>query len=133
MLIYLDTNIVVYLVERPLDLGSRATALITELKARGDQFAISHVVRMECKVKPLASRDHHQLGAYDAFFAGGALLTLELTGEVFDRAAEIRAFHSLRALDALHLAAALVGGCEAFLTNDARLSSFPDLRVMLLS
>jgi predicted nucleic acid-binding protein len=34
--------------------------------------------------------------------------------------------------DSLHLAAAVEGGCDRFLTNDARLSRFPDIPVEVL-
>ncbi len=52
-----------------------------------------------------------------------------LTTAVYDRATVIRATHGIKSLDAIHLAAALEGGCDIFLTNDVRLSSFHDLTV----
>ena len=39
------------------------------------------------------------------------------------------ASHGFKTPDALHLAAAVVGGCAAFLTNDAQLARFPGLTV----
>ena len=51
------------------------------------------------------------------------------TGAVFRRAAEIRASHNFKTPDALHLAAAVEGGCTAFLTNDGRLTRFAGLAV----
>jgi predicted nucleic acid-binding protein len=133
MLIYLDSNIVVYLVEDVPHFGPRTAALVAQLADRGDQLAVSHLVRMECKVGALSRGDVALLQDYVTFFSGIALRVLELPSEVFDRAAELRASSSLGAMDALHLAAAIVGGCEVFLTNDQRLAAFPDISVMLLS
>ncbi len=48
-------------------------------------------------------------------------------------AARLRAESGLRTPDALQIAAAIQGGAEAFLTNDARLRPVPQLRVLLLS
>lgn len=39
---------------------------------------------------------------------------------------------TLRTPDALQIAAALVAGCEAFLTNDAGLKRVTELRVLVL-
>jgi len=55
-----------------------------------------------------------------------------VTAAVCDRAAAIRAAHNLKPLDSLHLAAAIVHGCTRFLTNDNRLSRFPDIPVEVL-
>jgi len=93
---------------------------------------VSHLVRMECRVRPLRLHEEEVLAAYDAYFVSGDLAILELGAAVFDRAADLRAVHGLRALDALHLAAALEGLCDAFLTNDEHLRAFPALEVIPL-
>jgi uncharacterized protein len=46
---------------------------------------------------------------------------------VIDRATDIRARYGFRTPDAIHLAAAVVSGCDVFLTNDYRLNRFPDV------
>lgn len=62
------------------------------------------------------------------FFA--AVGSLPVTTAVFDRAAELRAHHNIRTPDAIHLAAALIHGCDEFWTNDDRLSAAAgDVRV----
>lgn len=52
---------------------------------------------------------------------------------MFRHAAAIRAKHNFRTPDALHLAAALAGACDMFLTNDAALKPFPDIPVEVIS
>ena len=58
---------------------------------------------------------------YDAFFASLDGGLLGLNAAVFEKATDLRARLNLRTPDALHLAAAIVSGCDIFLTNDQTL------------
>ena len=132
MLIYLDTNIVIYLVERSADLSDSAWERLGRLKANGDTLVVSHLVRMEARVGPLARGDAQTVDEYDAFFTDPEVQVVELTRGEFDLATGIRARHRLGTLDALHLAAAVGAGCDVFLTNDSDLARFPDIQVEVL-
>lgn len=55
-----------------------------------------------------------------------------ITLEIAERAAQIRATQNLRTPDAIQSATALAGGAKFFLTNDIRLSTVPDLDVLVL-
>ena len=68
MLIYLDSNIVIYIVEDPPTFGPRALAHITALRAKGDEFAVSHLTRLECRVQPLMLNDTATLNEFENFF-----------------------------------------------------------------
>lgn len=133
MLTYLDTNIVIYLVESKGDLAVRAEAKVAELKARGARFVVSDLVRMEARVRPLRDQDDDSLADLDRFFDAAEFIWALFTHPVFERAAQIRARWRFRPEDSLHLAAALEARCEVFLTNDARLSGFEGLKVEVLS
>lgn len=133
MLVFLDANILIYLLEAKSDLRARASARLAALHAAGDQVVVSDLVRMECRVGPLRSGDAALLAGYDGFFSAPDGQVVGLTPAVCDRAAAIRTAHGFRTPDALNLAAAVESGCEAFLTNDLRLSRFPDLTVEALS
>ena len=100
--------------------------------ATGDRLAVSDLVRLECRVGPLAAGNATRLAEFDAFFASPDVQVVPVTTAVFDRAALIRARHRFRLADSLNLAAAVEAGCDGFLTNDARLSRFPDVPVELL-
>jgi predicted nucleic acid-binding protein len=125
--IFVDSNVIIYLIEQPPDWGPRTRARISTLHARGDQIVLSDLVRMECRVGPLAAGDAVTLAAFDSFFASSHVQVVGVTAAVCDRAAAIRAAFGFRPLDALHLAAAVEHGCERFLTHDARLGSFADI------
>jgi predicted nucleic acid-binding protein len=82
----------------------------------------SELARLECLVVPLRNGDAAVVGDFDAFFNARVDELVDFTAVVFRRAAEIRASHHFKTPDALHLAAAVEGGCTAFLTNDVQLT-----------
>ncbi len=49
------------------------------------------------------------------------VLRVDVTTRVVNDARELRLQHGLRSMDALHLASAVAGGADAFLTNDDQL------------
>lgn len=118
MAIFLDTNIVIYHVEDIAPWSDMVDAAIAGHP--GGAFAVTDLVRLECRVGPLRRGQYDLLGRFDAFFASVAVLPM--TPAVFDRAAELRAKHRLKTPDALHLATAIEHGCAELWTNDARLS-----------
>lgn len=132
MQIYLDSNIVIYLIERPPDFGPRPVARMTELRSAGGGIVVSDLTRLECRHHPLGAGDHVTLRQFDAFFDQSAVRVAPLTTAICDRATEIRAHHRIKTPDALHLAAALEMGCDTFLTNDHRLATFDRIAVEVL-
>lgn len=133
MLIYLDANIVIYLIENPPSWGPRATARMTALRASGDAIGVSDLTRLECRVQPLAANDTATLADFDAFFTAADVHVFSLPPPVFERATAIRAQYRFKLADSLHLACAVEAACDRFLTNDARLSRFPDIVVEVLA
>jgi predicted nucleic acid-binding protein len=57
---------------------------------------------------------------------------IPLTREVIERATEIRARYGFKPPDAIHLAAAVVSGCDVFFTNDHRLDRFSDITIEIV-
>ena len=143
MLYYLDTVIVIYAVEgHPLE-QQRTLNHLVSLEQAAHQFAISELTWTECLVPVLGKGGALRLSDFLRFFHGPNLRTLSLTSAMHTRASAIRGGHSYPSLsptppkryglaDALHLATAVEAGCDVFLTNDGKLSNFPDLRVELL-
>jgi predicted nucleic acid-binding protein len=132
MILFLDTNIVIYAVENPLVLGPRANARLVAARAVGDVFMISDLVRMETMVGPLRSGNAILQQDYMQFFASSDVRVVGITAAVCDRAALIRARHNFKPMDSLQLAAAVDHGANVFLTADVRLSSFTGLTVEVL-
>lgn len=129
---YLDSCIVIYLIEQTPGFGPRAANRIATALAAGDKLLVSDLTRLECRAKPLAAGDAALLGDYDRFFTSVVEPAVLLTTAVCDRATLIRGQHRFKTPDSLHLAAAVEAGCQVFLTNDTRLSRFPGLTVEVL-
>jgi len=129
MRVYLDTAVVIYLVENVAPWESAAQAF---LRQPGTVPQVSVLTRMECRVQPLRDGRADLLADYDAFFAGLGGGLLELSPAVFEKATELRAHLNLRTPDALHLAAAISSGCDVFLTNDRTFTRCAEIRVEVL-
>lgn len=94
--------------------------------------AISDLTWLECRVKPIRLGDAAALADMEAFLTGSDVVRTPMPTTVYERACQIRALHHYKLGDALHLAATVESGCGLFLTNDYRLSSFPDMNVEVL-
>jgi predicted nucleic acid-binding protein len=125
--IYLDSAPVIYLVER---VEPYYAALQTAIHW-DDLLVVSHLTRMECRILPMRTGDRQLLAEYDAFFASQIREIALLDARVMDKATEIRALYRFGIADSIHLAA-VVSGCEVFLTNDLRLTHFSEIVVRTL-
>jgi len=132
MIVYLDTNIVIYAVERHPVFGVRTQARLALSLSLGDIFMISELTRMECLVGPMKTGNAALETDFRAFFTSAGVRVEAITGAVCERAARIRAETTIKAMDALHLAAAVEHRADVFLTNDVRLAAFTGVRVEVL-
>jgi predicted nucleic acid-binding protein len=53
VLIYLDSHIVIYLIEQPAQFGLRASARLARLTTAGDEIVMSELTRLECRSNAL--------------------------------------------------------------------------------
>ena len=132
MLVYCDSVILMYFFDHTGPFNVRATHRLAALAVAKDRIAVSDLVRLEDRVKPLKVGDTTKLALFDAFCARPDVQVVPITTAVFDRATVIRATHNFKLADSLHLAAAVAAGCDRFLTNDTRLSAFTDIPVEVL-
>ena len=56
----------------------------------------------------------------------------DVTRDVVEKAAELRAKYNLKMMDALHVASAVVNRADLFLTNDDGLRRVTEIRVLVL-
>jgi uncharacterized protein len=104
--VYLDAAPVIYLAERIQPLAALFAAAVADSNA---ELVASDLTRLECRVKPIRDGDSILLADFDRFFGSTVSEIVPLTTDVLDRATELSARHAFRALDATHLAAALLG------------------------
>ena len=127
----LDTPVFVYLLEEhPAYLP--VVRPIFEAVSDGRLSAVtSGLTLLEVLVIPLRNGDAGMAQSYEDLLGdsrGLRLATIDL--EQIRGAARLRAqWPKLRTPDALQLAAALLAGCSAFVTNDRRLPSIPGLQI----
>ena len=130
MRLYLDTVIVIYDVEsHPVF----APLVRRRLSAGSNEFFITEITRMECLVHPLRLADQARVRAFESYFQQLCDF-VPVSRAVAEHAAALRAkYQWLTTPDYLHRAAAIVGGCDAFLTNDHRLDRVAEILVEVLS
>ncbi len=133
MIIYLDTNAVVYLIEGKAPWHALVVARMAAARGAGDTFAVSELTRAETLVIPYRTGDTVAEAAFQAFFADPQVTVFPITRTVCERSARLRAaYRFLKLPDAMHLAAAIEHGCGLFLTADARLAGCTDIAVEVL-
>jgi uncharacterized protein len=132
MTFYLDTNVLIYFVERNPTFGARASARIFAIQAASDPILLSDLTRMECLVMPFRTGDTKLEASYNAFFNLQGVQVVAITRAVCEEAARIRAHFPFKQMDSLHLAAAVAHGADVFVTNDTRLNAFTGLTIEVL-
>ncbi|KTR92990.1 hypothetical protein NS220_13745 [Microbacterium testaceum] len=118
-MIYVDSCLVIYAVERDDHIGERARSALAEAE---EPIATSPLAVLESLVGPMRDADAEaQLRMWTAF---DAFELLPVQPDAYLDAALLRArYRGLGTADALHLGIARQAGCTAFWTNDARLQT----------
>ena len=128
-LVYVDTSIVIYAVERHPAYAAALRPLWEAGHAKSVHIVSSALCLMEVLVGPQKHGDLPLVADYERLFQVRAVRLLPITEDVLREAARLRAAcPPLRTPDALHAATALIAGCALFLTNDAgfgRVASLP--------
>jgi predicted nucleic acid-binding protein len=122
----LDSAPIIYLVE---DILPYTPALVSRLSAPNMIQVCSELSRLECRVKPIRDGEEALLAAFDSYFGGIVNEVLPLSCQVLERATLLRARYGFRIPDAIHLAAAIDGDCDLFLTNDSQLARCQEITV----
>ena len=116
-LIYLDSCLVIHLVERHPEFGAKVR---THLAAAHDaRFAVSALTRLEVLTGPLRNQDKALVTRFEVFLAAHRMLPIN--DLVVNEALALRVA-GLKTPDALHMALAQHHGCTALWTNDDRLA-----------
>lgn len=111
---YVDAGVLIA-VARGFQFGSYRAVTVLEDPER--IFVASALLRLEVLPKALYHRNHAEVALYEAFFAGVSVWAepVERVVEIAEREA---ARHGLKALDALHVAAAILLGADELITTE---------------
>ena len=118
-LVYLDSCLVIYLVEEN---QAFAPSLETSISSLSNvNLVVSDLTMMECLVMPIRNNNQLLIDKFTGWFE--QVNVFSLSKQIFHHAAKLRADHSsLKTPDALHLATAIHHNCDEFWTNDNRLN-----------
>ncbi len=93
----------------------------------------STVTLLEVLVHPIRHGDVKLVQRYrDILFDSAGFTTVDLNPEIAEEAARLRAFHKIRTPDSIQMATAIKMNAIYFLTNDLRLPSLPQLKILTL-
>ncbi len=123
----LDTAIFIYHLEAHPRYLPLTTAVLVGLQAGEWEGITSVITLMELTVHPWRLGREGVARHYEVLLATFPNLTMvAVDREVAREAARLRARYNVRPADALQVAAALMHGATAFVTNDSRLSRLAD-------
>jgi predicted nucleic acid-binding protein len=132
---FFDASALIYLIEVKEPFASKVRKELTAVakKHRDMGTAVSRLTWLECRVGPMKANDNATLASFDEFFARPDLAWVELTKDVVELAAAIRANHGLRTPDALQAASCLqLGSDHVFLSGDSSFKRVGGLNVKVL-
>jgi predicted nucleic acid-binding protein len=133
-LVALDTVIWIYVVEANPVFGPAANLFFSERLARGLNQAGSSLLALgELLVQPLSLGNLNVADKYRLYFSPRENWQVwEVTRNVVERAASLRAKYRLKLIDALHLATAIENQAQYFLTNDEGFRKVTEIKILIL-
>jgi predicted nucleic acid-binding protein len=128
---YLDTNVVIAIVEAPRPLSSAQLELVQKLDSGRLSAVTSELTLAEVLVKPMAIQNAIVVANYLRFLDGRRnLRVVPVSRNIIIEAARLRAASGIKLADALHLATATLTRCVGFITNDRRIRQTGGLAVL---
>ena len=118
--LYLDTNILIYLIEGHREFGQAAWQLIADAEAMGAEICTSDLAVCEALIQPYKSKNTDLIKDFEAFLDPdqSQLSLIEFLPSALEQVPELAASCGLKLVDAMHLSLALQAGCDGFATND---------------
>lgn len=131
--LYLDASTIIYCIEGATPVRQKALARLIQAEGTtGGMLLTSRLSRLECRVKPLRDNNEAILATYEEFFTRGSLRVVEMGAAIVERATELRVRYGVKTPDAIHLATAVEGNADAFLTGDRDLCRCREIAVEVL-
>src|SRR5262249_10392404 len=132
--VYVDTNVVIYLVERIEPYLSASAPLWDALEAGTQTVVTSQLTLLEVLVKPLREGNAVVADLFrNILLSTAGLSCLPITRGILATAPQVRAQYNLKTPDAIHAATALDARSALFVTNDAAFRRVPGLNVAVLA
>ena len=131
--VYLDSNLYIYVFEGVETYRTRMVELLSVIDSRDIVVIASELLFTEILPRPVKEGRQDLVERYlDLVRNTPRIQLVSVDRSVILRSVHLGAEFGLRSMDALHLATALVHGCETFITNDRRLARIDLIRVCTL-
>lgn len=134
-LVFLDASAIIYLLEGETEVRQATRTILAGMRSKGIEpaLAVSALSLLECRIHPIRHNDQARIELFNSFFSDPGLHIVQLSLEVIEQAAQLRATHGLKTPDALQAACALeLAETPPFLTGDSDFSKIKDLNVHLI-
>ena len=129
----LDTSPLIYYIEKYPKYDSITNKIFTLFEEGEFEIIVSSLVLTETMVHPIKFGDIEMASRYQQLILEtDGITTMAVNNTIAQEAASLRAAYTLKSLDAVHLATAIVSGCDAFLTNDRDLKRVGNITVLIL-
>jgi predicted nucleic acid-binding protein len=120
--VFLDTNILIYLMEDAGALGDAAYELLQRLAVRRDLIYTSTMTLGEVLTQPLSKGHAGLMQEYEKRLTSPGVHLMSFDVEAARIYARVRQDRTIKAPDAVQLSVAAASKCDLFVTNDDRLS-----------
>jgi predicted nucleic acid-binding protein len=131
-LVALDANILIYVLEGNEAFGARARAVVDAIDGGALAASMATVGQVEILAGPARIGDAGVFERTADEIRSLGITLVPLTPAVAEDAAWIRGTSGAGLADAIHVAGARAAGATAFITNDRRIKSRPNLDVFYL-
>lgn len=131
--IFLDTAPLIYFIEGHSIYQDKLTKYFSSNDNGDFTFITSSITLLEVLVKPLKEGKHKLVAQYKNILLNATgVQIIEISNEIAEKAAQLRAKYGLRTPDALQIATALTNHTDYFLTNDHRLAIISEIETVTL-
>lgn len=107
---------------------ARQLKALTILNDPHREFVCSPFVRLELIPKATYFKNQQELKFYQEYFTRQVVEWVDDLNQLYDEGLRTGSQFGLKALDALHIAAALMAGCDDFITSEKPTSPFSRVR-----
>ncbi len=133
-IVFLDTTPLIYFIEGHSQYQDILSRLFDFNDKGGFSFITSTITLLEVLVKPLKDDKPNIAVQYkDILTKAPGIEIFDVTSSISELAAKLRALYNLRTPDAIQIATSLENGADYFLTNDNKLRSITEIKVVTVS
>src|SRR5215475_12549419 len=130
--LFLDTAPIIYHVEGNLAYQPLTDHVFQTIQDGTISAVTSSITLSECLAHPYRRGDMALAQKFRNVITAGVNTRYVGVDAVAERAAEVRAHYNLKLADSFQVAAAILAGCDAFLTNDSALKRVSEITILVL-